>query len=239
MGRKINEKGNRYGRLLVCECAGKNKRNALMWKCICDCGKETTVRGSDLRNGSQVSCGCYAKEQAVLRMSKHGMSKSSLYALWKNIKTRCYNPNTNCSKYYFEKRIKVCDEWRNNFKSFYDWAINNGWKKELEIDRINSNGDYEPNNCRFVTDRVNTLNRQLLQVNNTSGYRGVNWNNQRNKWQARITVNGKRILIGFHEFRFIAALKRDYFILDNNLQNEYKLQIFKKNTCNFKKQCYN
>ena len=90
----------------------------------------------------------------------HGMSKNKFYQVWNGIKQRCYNENNKQYKNYGKRGIKVCDEWLNNFEAFYEWAIDNGYKEGLQIDRINNNGNYEPNNCRWVDRYVNNDNRR-------------------------------------------------------------------------------
>ena len=90
----------------------------------------------------------------------HGMSKNKFYQVWNGIKQRCYNENNKQYKNYGERGIKVCDEWINNFEAFYDWSINNGYKEGLQIDRIDVNGNYEPNNCRWVDRYINNNNRR-------------------------------------------------------------------------------
>ena len=117
-----------------------------------------------LKNGYTLSCGCVNREKAKLfgqTRKTHGFSKSRIYSIWSKIKLRCYNKNDEFHYNLYGKRgITVCDEWKNNFMAFYNWAMANGYKDNLTIDRINANGNYEPSNCRFVTVRVNTNNRR-------------------------------------------------------------------------------
>ena len=142
---------------------------------------------------------------------KHGFSKGKrhpLYRKWQSIKNRCYNPNNSNYKYYGGRGIKICKEWVDNPTEFIIWAFVNGWKPELEIDRIDNDGDYSPENCQFVTHSVNTVKKRLLSKNNTSGYRGVTKLGK--KWRARITINGKRKSLGLFDEPVFAALEYDY-----------------------------
>lgn len=154
--------GQRFGRLVVLSRAeSRNKKYGAYWLCQCDCGNTTIVRANCLKNNTY-SCGCLKKEKNILNGQKrkiHGMTNKRIYKIWSDIKTRCYNKNNKEYKWYGERNIKMCDEWEKDFMLFYNWAIQNGYTEELTIDRINVNGDYEPNNCRWVD--------KLVQANNT------------------------------------------------------------------------
>ena len=137
--------------------------------CKCDCGKELAIRVDQIIRKNQKSCGCYKYNL------KTGCSYYRLYAVWKGMKARCYDINNERYKIYGEKGIKVCDEWKDDFISFYDWSIKNGYNQnakygECTIDRIDNNGDYEPSNCRWVSNL-----RQQRNTNRTVyfEYKGV------------------------------------------------------------------
>lgn len=147
--------GQRFGRLVVTGYAEKGHYN-----CICDCGNIRKVLRQNLVSGKQVSCGCYAKDRTKERMSKHGMTKTPLYNVWNSMKNRCNNQNVKCYASYGGRGLTVCDEWQNDFQAFYDWAINNGWKQGLQIDRISNDDGYNPKNCRIVTQIENENNRR-------------------------------------------------------------------------------
>lgn len=155
----IEMEGKRFGRLTVLCRAENSKQGQAQWMCRCDCGTETIVRGVQLRNGKTSSCGCLRRERLIASHTKHGMKHTTIYHRWLDMKQRCYNPKNKRYGCYGGRGIKVCDDWLNDFQAFYDWAMANGYKDDLSIDRINVNGNYEPANCRWVTDDVQISNK--------------------------------------------------------------------------------
>lgn len=150
MSEKIDATGQRFGRLVVVKAAGRNKQGSALWLCRCDCGGLTTVRGSDLRNGSVKSCGCAKVEACRARITRHGGGGTRLYDIWKGMRARCNNPNHKAYPQYGGRGIKICREW-DDFASFREWALANGYREDLTIDRINNDEGYEPNNCRWAS----------------------------------------------------------------------------------------
>jgi hypothetical protein len=151
--------GQRYGRLLVLMRDANQLGHHTTWLCQCSCGRFKTVTSARLRNGQTRSCGCWNREATSKRRYVHGMSKTPLYDVWRNMCQRCENPQNNRWNSYGGRGISVCSEWRNSVKAFLDWALANGYRRGLTIDRVNNDGNYEPDNCRFVTDAENRRNR--------------------------------------------------------------------------------
>ena len=161
----IDMTGQKYGRLIVLERDLSRGKRPTMWKCKCDCGNIISTQASALRNGHTKSCGCYLKDRLSQKHTTHNMSNHRLYRVWAQMKDRCFNPKSHNYMYYGERGITVCDEWKNSFESFYSWAISSGYKDNASrglftLDRINVDGNYEPQNCRFVDTKVQSLNKR-------------------------------------------------------------------------------
>lgn len=148
----------------------ESKNNRTYWLCKCDCGKEIEVMTQDLIYKTKYSCGCVRKKKKN-NYHKYDFKVKRLYNIWCEMKHRCYRKENNDYKYYGEKGIKLCEEWKNNFLEFQNWSLNNGYQDNLTIDRINSNDNYCPNNCRWITLKENSLNRKgIIKIN----YNGKN-----------------------------------------------------------------
>lgn len=146
-----------------------NTKNKVKWLCVCDCGNFTETNIYNLNNGHTRSCGCYCKDRTGDTHRDHGLTNSRLFHIWNSMKQRCYNSNNRKYENYGGRGIKVCDEWLNDFMTFYDWAIHNGYDENLTIDRINVNGNYEPTNCRWAdwkTQQRNRTNTPYYTINN-------------------------------------------------------------------------
>ena len=161
--------GQTFGRLTALYRVGKNKQNSSIWHCKCQCGKEIDVSLPVLQNKKSLSCGCLKKEKLIGRNTKHGLTNTRIYREWRTMKERCYRPTHEYYDYYGGKGIRVCEEWKNNFNNFYEWAINNGYQNDLTIDRKDNSKDYCPENCRWVTFKEQANNRTNNIVVNYNG----------------------------------------------------------------------
>ena len=156
MSKLIDITGNRYYHLVVLEKA-RVENGVVIWKCLCDCGNITYVRGQNLKSGAVKSCGCLRKEaKPTLR---HNMSKTRLYRIWAAMKCRCYTQSHHSYKNYGGRGIKVCDRWKNSSDEFIEWAIINGYTDDMTIERIDVNKDYCPENCTWIPANKQQANR--------------------------------------------------------------------------------
>jgi hypothetical protein len=129
------------------------------WKCKCDCGTIKSIQGNHLKSKSIVSCGCYNKNKGI----KHGFRYTRIYRIWGGMLSRCNRPANDNYMHYGGRGIKVCDAWK-DFIPFKDWALANGYKDCLTIDRIQVNGNYEPNNCRWATQKEQGANKRSREI---------------------------------------------------------------------------
>lgn len=157
---RIDISNQRFGRLITIKRVIPPGESKNKWLCRCDCGNECLVRTSDLRSGRTQSCGCLKTELDHMRNRSHGMSCTSLHKRWRSIKDRCFNPKNKSYKNYGGRGITMCSEWKNSFESFRDWALSNGYKESLTIERRNVNGDYEPSNCLWIPLKEQAKNRR-------------------------------------------------------------------------------
>ena len=162
MRKKLDLRGQRFGKLTVLRENGRDKRNNVLWLCRCECGNEVTVLGSNLRSERTTSCGCYNRERVVEASTTHGMSKTRIYSVWESMLQRAgaiKGASERDKRAYQDRGITVCDEWL-VFENFRDWALSHGYKEGLQIDRVNNDAGYCPENCRWVTPKENTNNRR-------------------------------------------------------------------------------
>lgn len=163
---KKNLIGEHFGKLYVVEYAGYNTHGARIqhkWLCKCECGNEKIVETRQLLSGHCKSCGCMS-HAPITPAHKHYLTDTSLYNVWKSMKGRCYVKTNSAYSHYGGRGIEVCDEWKNDFMMFYEWAIDNGYNpngksREYTLDRIDVNGNYEPGNCRFVNMTIQANNK--------------------------------------------------------------------------------
>ena len=167
--------GQRFGKLIVINKDSNSTIRHPKWLCQCDCGQIKSIRASALVGGLTRSCGCLRRETMD--------SKTRLYQIWKQIRQRALK-HTSKSEHYFDRGITMCDEWANNFKSFKEWSLANGYNDNLSIDRIDNNKGYSPDNCRWATAKVQANNRS----NNT--YITINGETMSlSRWCDRLGVN--------------------------------------------------
>lgn len=156
---KILMVGQVFGRLTIDSAPVVDHKHVSRYLCKCSCGKQGMFRRDHLCSGASRSCGCLRAEKTSETKSTHRASNSSLFKRWARIKQRCLNKNDKFFHRYGGRGIKICAEWINNSSAFIEWAILNGYSEELEIDRIDNDGDYSPENCRWVTHEENCRNR--------------------------------------------------------------------------------
>lgn len=158
MGKVIDITGQSFGMLHVLGI-GKEKiipsgSRRILWKCQCDCGNIRYVDGGSLRSGRIYHCG-----RKFHPTVKHGLHEERLYGIWKTMKARCFNPNFEKYKNYGARGIIVCNDWKNDFQAFHDWAIENGYEDNLTIERKDVNGNYTPENCCWIKAEEQAKNK--------------------------------------------------------------------------------
>jgi hypothetical protein len=177
MGKVNDLTGQRFTYLTVINQQGTNNQNRAMWLCKCDCGNEKLICSHDLKHKTK-SCGCYQKKVTSQNLNKgRGWNKGTgkinpirkeqsykdlketrLKNIYYHMIRRCYNPKDTRYKDYGGRGITVCQEWLKDLREFYGWAVNNGYSENLTIDRKNNNEEYSPDNCRWVTRKIQSNN---------------------------------------------------------------------------------
>ena len=146
--------GRTFGELTVIRQSESQRKHQRFWLCRCTCGRTSTVSTADLKSGNTKSCG--HKKNA----HRHGLYGKRIYRIYQSMKQRCYNPRNTNYKNYGGRGIKMCQEWVDSVETFSEWAISNGYADNLEIDRIDVDGDYSPNNCRWISHYEQCQNRR-------------------------------------------------------------------------------
>lgn len=166
MPSRIDMVGQRYGRLQVlADAPSESTPQARRVLARCDCGTERILNARSVRRGNTQSCGCLQPARAT----SHGLDAHPLCAVWRAMRGRCYHRSQRSYRYYGARGIRVCDQWRHSPEQFIEWAEQHGWQPGLQIDRIDVDGDYSPENCRFVTARENTNNTRANRVITVDG----------------------------------------------------------------------
>lgn len=198
---------NKFGRWSVLSCIKEP-----YWQCRCDCGTVRTVRASSIKSGHSKSCGCLN----IDNHTSHGLRRHPLYNIWHAMVTRCSNKCQDTFRHrYYDRGIRVCDEWQHSPTAFIQWAEASGYSKGLELDRLNNAGDYCPSNCRFVTRQTNVCNTDIRK-DNTSGHKGVSFIKTTGKWRAYKIIEGKHYHLGYYVNKDEAIKARNTFTGENN-----------------------
>lgn len=172
MTKQKNLIGKRFGKLTVIakgEPINQHGTNLSTWICQCDCGVIKTIRQHNLLAGGSKSCGCGQMGGKYHIHNLHNSSKTRLYGIWQGIKQRCFNPKNKNYHNYGGRGITICEQWKDNFVCFQQWALSSGYEDNLTIDRIEVNGNYEPNNCRWLTRGEQQNNKRDTHRFNING----------------------------------------------------------------------
>ena len=217
MVKPLELSGKRFGRLTVIEKNGR-KNGSILWKCKCDCGNTAIISGTSLKNGNTKSCGCLHREMLAKRNKKNakygGVQNERLYGVWHSMKQRCYDSNRKDYPRYGARGIRVCDDWFENYSAFKEWALKNGYKRGLQIDRINNDGNYTPKNCRWVPPRENSLNKSNKTIINCAG-KSMNLS----KWAELLGVT--------HQAIHYHVLAGDVDTYIKRIANERRIELWK------------
>jgi hypothetical protein len=153
----IDVTGQKFGRLTALSVAPS--KNGVRWHCRCDCGTSISVSRRDLSTSNTRSCGCLKLEMLAQRNTTHGLAYDGPYSTWKHMRKRCLFEGDPSYQWYGARGITICDEWL-DFSKFHAWSMANGWRKGLTIERIDVNGHYEPTNCMWLPNELQSKNKR-------------------------------------------------------------------------------
>lgn len=212
------KKGQVVGNCIFIKEIGKDKYNKRVGLFQCECGNEFQSAITKIKTFKVRWCGCMKPNY------RHGMSHSKIYSIWNSMIDRCYNSNSQMFSYYGGRGINVCHEWKGDFVSFYNYAskLHGYGVKGMTLDRVNTDGNYEPGNIRWANMRIQQINTRK-QKNTSSKYKGVSWQKDRKKWKVEIKVKDKKYYLGRFKIENEAVSARNAFIVKNNLI-EYPIQ---------------
>ena len=182
MGKFEDLTGRKFGRLTAKRRVGSDIHKNALWECSCECGSGTTVivTATHLKRGHTNSCGCYKRDRSSEAHKRYPDSDSRYLGVkvLSSMKDRCNNPRSTAYPNYGGRGIKICDEWMKDPFAFINWSKTNGWKRGLSIDRIDVNGPYNPENCRWVTEDVQANNKRCCRYVDINGIVGTlsEWN---------------------------------------------------------------
>lgn len=214
---KYNLVGKKYNKLLVIkEAFVKNGKR--YWECECDCGNKTYRTTSKLIRGEIKSCGCLKRNFPIK------IKGSRLYQIWSGMKGRCNNPKNREYTDYGGRGIKICNEWNENSYNFYTWAIANGYRDDLTLDRIDVNGNYEPSNCRWATWKEQANNRRN---NNLIEYNGEKHNLQ--EWIEILPINISHSVLWGRIYKYNWDIEKAFTTPVDRRKNRWKNKDEKRN----------
>ena len=206
-----------FGRLTVVKCLGSNKNHKRIWLCSCSCGGTTILPTNHLTRSVEPvrSCGCLGREARQKATTKHGQRYTRLYNTWLNMRGRCLTKTDPAYDNYGGRGIKICKDW-DDFNSFWEWSKESGYTDDLTIDRIDVNGNYCPENCRWVNRKIQNNNKRN---NDFLIYNGIIKTRQEWAEMYDIDVDHLRYLLK----RFNRDIE---FIIDYMLKQGYKQEKF-------------
>lgn len=216
MPKKLDITGERYGKLVALRFSGKDGR-ATLWEFECDCGNNSIKRLADVRHGKIKSCGCLHQETLIKRNTKHGKTGTRTYGIWKDMRRRCLSPTRPRFKDYGARGIKICQRWLDSYDNFLEDM--GEAPQNYTLERIDNDGDYSPNNCKWAT-YLEQCHNQRARKTNTSGYRGVYKATNGKRWIACINHLGKTLLQKSYKTLEEAVIARNEFIVQNNLPHQ-------------------